>query len=206
MLGYNAKTGNFNIAGRASFPVLVEPRPVGKRPKPGATPKYQCTVVISQEQQDSDWYRELKAKVGEAADKKWGPKGSESRPRKIKSPFLTTDDITTKVPEGYKDTDVFVRLDTTVRPNVVMKDGGRMVSLSKDQIASQLYAGCDVVVAVDLYAWTHEEGGAGVSLGLGNILKTGDNEPWGATVADPSDDFGGEVASAEDSADDDFLG
>lgn len=204
MYGKNAKTGKFVIGGRASFPVLVEPKPVGKRPKPGDTDKYQLTVVIPEDMQEEPWFAELKKAVSAAANAKFGEPGSDSRPRKIKSPFLTIDDLQNKVPEGYQDSDVFVRLHSTVRPQVVVKENGKVTAVPDAEIGKVIYPGCRVAVSVDIYAWKHEEGGAGVSLGLGNVMKTGDDDPWGATGTNAADDFGVDVEGND--AEDDFLG
>lgn len=203
MYGHNSKTGKFIIGGRASFPVLVTPEPVGKNPKPGAKPKYQLTVVLNPSHQKQPWYQELRDAVEAAAEAKFGPKGSEGRPRKIKSPFLTIDDLKNKVPAGYTEDDVFIRLHSMVKPQSVIKEAGAVRQLTDAEIPTAIYAGCEVAVSVDFYAWTDPEGGSGVSIGLGNVMKVGDNDPWGATGTEASDDFGVDVEGG--SAADDFI-
>jgi len=205
-MSYNSKTGKYiSPVGRASFPVLITPKPVGKSPKADAVEKYQLTIVFGPEAQETQDYKDLKAAVVKAAEDKWGPKGSPSRPRKIKTPFLTTEDLRNKVPEGYTDEDTFLRLHSTVKPEVVEKIGGKVRTVKDADISKVLYAGCDIRVAMDIYAWKNDEGGCGVSFGLGNVMKVADNDPWGASQSDAADDFGFDK-EADGSAGDDFLG
>lgn len=206
-MSYNTKTGKYiSPTGRASFPVLITPKPVGKNPKPGAPDKYQLTLVFNKAAQQTDDYKDLRLAVAKTAEDKWGPKDSPGRPRKIKSPFLTIEDLRNTVPEGYTQDDVFIRLHSTVKPQVVVKENGGIRALSDDEIRNEIYPGCDIVVALDVFPWTNEEGGSGVSFGLGNVMKTGDNEPWGASQTSAADDFDMPATSGNQGADDDFLG
>lgn len=201
-MAYNEKTGNYiTPVGRASFPVLVEPKAIGKQGK--GEPKYQLTLLFkkgtgAQESQD---FKDLEAAVEKAIQDKWG----SNRPRKVKSPFLTIDDLRNKVPAGYEEGDVFIRLASTAPVGVVMKNpDGSVVRLeSPADIKKHLYAGCDVKASVNVYAWVHEEGGSGVSFGLANVMKVGENEPFGSTNADAADDFGEPVSGGSA---DDFMG
>lgn len=210
-MSYNENTGKWiSPVARASFPVLVTPKPVGKNPKPDAVDKYQLTIVFDKKAQETKDYKDLRAAVAKAAADKWGEKGASGRPRKIKSPFLTTDDLRNKVPEGYTDDDTFLRLHSTVKPQVVEKVDGKLRTIPDGEIARKIYAGCNVIVAMDIYAWTNDEGGSGVSFGLGNVMFHSNNEPWGASQSDAADDFGVEQESAapdfDSEDDDDFLG
>lgn len=204
---YNAKTGKYvSPTGRCSFPVLVTPKPVGKNPKPDAVDKYQLTIVFDKAAQETADFKEMQLAVQQAAEKKWGPKGSPSRPRQIKSPFLTIDDLRNSVPEGYTEEHKFIRLHSTVKPQVVVREGKGIRKLADNEIGTALYAGCDIQVSMDIYAWSNPEGGHGVSFGLGNVMKVGDNEPWGASQTEAADDFGmDQVAGGEAGPDDDFL-
>ncbi len=194
------KTGNFlTPEGRASFPVLQTPKPIGKNPKPGDTPKYQLTLLIDAEGQASQDFKDLEAAVEQAIVDKWG----KNRPRKIKNPFLTIDDLRNKVPVGYEEEHVFIRLNTEAAPGVVKQlPNGELQRLEGNQLSQELYAGCNVVCAVNVYAWQHDEGGAGVSFGLANVMKTGENDPFGAKNPDAADDFGAPVTGG---AGDDFM-
>ncbi len=194
-------TGNYlTPEGRASFPVLVEPKPIGKNPKPGDTAKYQLTLLIDKEGQASQDFKDLEAAVEQAIQDKWG----NNRPRKIKSPFLTIDDLRNKVPVGYEPEHVFIRLNTEAPPGIVKRmPDGKLQRLEGGAVRNELYAGCNVIAAVNVYAWQHDEGGAGVSFGLANVMKTGENDPFGAKNADAADDFGAPVTGG---AQDDFMG
>lgn len=201
-MAYNEKTGNYiTPEGRASFPVLDKPRPIGKNPKPDAAEKYQLTLLLDADAQKTQDYKDLEAAVEKAINEKWG----KNRPRKIKSPFLTVDDLRKKVPDGYEDEHVFIRLNTEAQPNIVVQNpDGSLERLERPaDIKKELYAGCRVKASINVYAWAHDEGGAGVSFGLVNVMKTGEDEPFGATVADAGDDFGAPVTGG---AADDFMG
>jgi len=195
---YNEKTGNYlTPVGRASFPVLVEPKPIGK----DGEPKYQITILFDKEAQKTQDYKDLVAAEKKAIQDKW--KGDP--PRKVKTAFLTIDDLKNKIPAGYTEDHVFIRLASGIPVGVVMKlpDGTLRRLDSAADIKRELYAGCDIRCSANVYAWTHPEGGAGVSFGLANIMKTGDNTPYGASNADAEDDFGAPVT--EGGAQDDFM-
>lgn len=199
-MAFNEKTGNYiTPVGRLSFPVLVEPRAVGKDGK--GDPKYQATLLFDEDAQDTDDFKDLKKAVKQAIKDKWG----DNPPRKIKSPFLTVDDLRNKIPAGYEDEHVFIRLQSMVPVGCLLKTPGmkKPTALKAGaDIKKEMYAGCQVKAAVNVYAWQHPEGGAGVSFGLSNLMKVDDDEPFGATNADPADDFGEDV---DDEAADDFL-
>lgn len=199
---YNEATGNYiTPEGRASFPVLATPKPIGKNPKPDATPKYQLTILFDAAAQKTQDYKDLEAAVEKAIDAKWG----KSRPRRIKSPFLTIDDLRNKVPTGYEEEHTFARLASEAPVGVVVAEpDGKLRRLeSAADIKKELYAGCRVQAAINVYAWEHPEGGCGVSFGLANVKKTADDEPFGATNSDAADDFGAPVTGG---AQDDFMG
>lgn len=199
-MAYNAKTGNYlSPVGRASFPVLVEPKPIGKAGN--GEPKYQITLLFDKAAQATDDFKDLEQAVEKAIADKWGA----NRPRKVKSPLLTIDDLRNKIPAGYTEDHVFIRLATTAVPGVVVKqpDGTLRRLDNASDLKKELYAGCDVKASVNVYAWQHDEGGAGVSFGLANVMKVGENEPFGATNADAADDFGAPVTGG---AQDDFMG
>lgn len=197
-MAYNAKTGNYiTPVGRASFPVLAEPKQINGT----GEPKYQLTILFDKEAQQTDDFKELEAAVEKAIEEKWGA----NRPRKVKSPLMTIDDLRNKVPAGYTEDHVFIRLASTVPVGVVVdNDDGTMRKLTDPtEIKRELYAGCDVKASVNVYAWQHNVGGAGVSFGLANVLKVGENEKFGATNADAGDDFGAPVESPDGG---DFMG
>lgn len=198
-MAYNEKTGNYiTPIGRASFPVLVEPKQINNT----GEPKYQLTILFDKAAQQTQDYKDLEAAVEKAIQDKWGT----NRPRKVKLPFMTIDDLRNKVPAGYTEEHTFIRLSSTVPVGIVMKqpDGTLRRLESAADIKRELYAGCEVQASVNVYAWQHDVGGAGVSFGLANICKVGEGEPFGASNADAADDFGAPVTGG--SASDDFLG
>src|SRR5690554_6186418 len=93
-MAYNAKTGNYiTPVGRISFPVLAEPKQINNT----GEPKYQLTVLFDKAAQQTQDFKDMQAAVEKATTDKWGA----NRPRKVKSPFMTIDDLRNKVPAGY---------------------------------------------------------------------------------------------------------
>lgn len=171
----------------ASFPVLVTPKPTAE----GAEPKYQLTLVFDKAAQQSPEFRALKAAAEKAAKDKWGTE----MPRKLKSPFLTVDDLN-NVPDGYDDDCVFIRTTSKNKPQVV----GRDPSVKID--AAEVYPGMVVRASVRPYAWSHKTGGNGVSFGLGNVQIIRDGRRLGGSGAKPEEEFG---ALPESTGDDPFA-
>lgn len=194
---YNEKTGNYiTPVGRASFPVLAEPKQINGE----GEPKYQLTILFDPQAQETEDFKDLKRAVKKAIKEKWG----DDAPRRVKNPFMTIDDLRNKVPAGYEEDTVFIRLASNIPVGVVaLQENGKNRRLEGKEIIKELYAGCDVRASVNVYAWQHPVGGAGVSFGLANVQKVGENEPFGASNADAADDFGAEVTAGE--ADDDFA-
>lgn len=196
---YNENTGNYiTPIGRASFPRLDEPKQINNQ----GEPKYQLTIIFDKEAQQSDDFKDLEAAVEKAISDKWG----KNKPRRVKEPFLTVEDFKKNVPSGYDDDCVFIRLASSIPVGCIVATGknkSRRLE-SKSEIKKEIYAGCDIRAAVNVYAWDHPTGGPGVSFGLANVMKTGDNEPFGASNSDAADDFG--VPVTEGSAQEDFMG
>lgn len=197
-MSYNEKTGNYlTPVGRASFPVLHEARQINNQ----GDPKYQLTILFDKEAQATEDFKDLKRAVEKAIEDKWG----KDRPRNIRSPFMTIDDLKNKIPSGYEEDTVFIRLASAIPVGVVVKekDGTLRQLHDPQEIKRELYAGCDVRAAVNAYAWYHNVGGNGVSFGLSNVMKVGENEPFGASNANAEDDFGAPVTQGE--AQEDFM-
>lgn len=149
---------------RLSFPSLFEARSIN-----GGAPKFQATLLLDKAAQDTDAFKALKRQAKEAAIAKWG---ADNIPKKLKTPFLTVDDLE-NVPDGYEDDHVFIRLNNPLRPGVVDSQRNEIID------PSAIYAGCDVLGATHAYAWEHPQGGKGVSFSLDHIMKVADNEPFG---------------------------
>lgn len=194
-MSYNAKTGNYlTPVGRFSFPVLDQPKQINQ----SGDPKYQLTILFDKEAQGSQDFKDMQKAVEDAIAAKWG----QNRPRKIKVPFMTIDDLRNKVPAGYEEEHVFIRLTSTAPVGVVVKEpDGTLRRVEGPEIKREAYAGCYGKASINVYAWSHPTGGAGVSFGLANVMKTDDGEPFGASNAKAEDDFGAPVTGGGANAD-----
>jgi hypothetical protein len=179
--------------GRLSFPALFEARAVN----PGDTPKFSLTLLLDEEAQASDEFKAMKDAVRKVAKAKWG----DDLPKKLKLPFLTTDDLN-KVPDGYEDEHVVIRMNSTIQPGVVDEKVNPILDQKK------VYSGCYVRVACHPYAWEHRTGGCGISFGLDHVQFVKDGEPF-TKAKKPTDVFGTvskAKAGQDDEGDDDFFG
>ena len=149
---------------RLSFPQLFKAKKVNPD---DATAKFSATLLFDKKAQKTPEFKRLQAAVEEAIEEKWG----SDRPKKLKLPFLTTEDFD-KVPDGYTDDMIIVRTNTTIQPGVV--DRRNQPILDEEDI----YPGCYVDAAVHAYAWEHRTGGKGVSIGLDHIRFRKDGEPF----------------------------
>lgn len=152
--------------GRLMFLSVRTPRRINPENEKEAA-KYQATLVFDPKAQNSAEFKKMRKAVKQVAEAKWG-----EIPKKMKSPFKTTDNLE-NVPDGIDDDDIFVRLNSTGRPQVV---DGQLEEILDDE---QIYSGMYGRVNVQCYAWEHKQGGKGVSFGLGPIQKTADGEPLG---------------------------
>lgn len=160
----------------ASFPTLVMPKPSID----GGEPKYSLTLIFDKAAQATPEFKALKAAAEKAAREKWGA----DLPRKLKTPFLTPDDLSGDIPDGYAPDCVFIRTSSKQKPAVV----GRDPSVKVD--AAEVYPGMIVRASVRPYAWSHKTGGNGVSFGLGNVQIVRDGPRLGGGSAKPEDEFG----------------
>lgn len=158
---------------RASFPVLVTP----KASVAGGEPKYSLTLLFDRAVRQTPEYKALERAVEAAISAKW----PGERPRKLKLPFLTIDDLD-NVPDGYTEEHTFIRTTSKQKPAVVSRDPTVRVD------GSDVYAGMYVRASVRVYAWEHKTGGKGVSFGLSNIQIVMDGEPFGGGRR-PEDEF-----------------
>lgn len=175
--------------GRAMFVNLRQPRKVNPQ-DPNETPKYSMALVFDADAQKTKEFKAMEKAVKEVAEAEWG-----EIPKKMKSPFITTDDLE-KVPDGMEEGDVMVRLNSTSRQQVV----DRKVQEILDD--AEIYSGMYAVSNVQCYAWNHKQGGKGVSFGLGPVQKLNDGEPLGGG-AKPAKDAFAAVPDEDDDLDDD---
>lgn len=159
---------------RLSFPVLFKPRKVNEN---DATAKFSATLLFDAKAQKTKEFKRLQQEVEAVIEEKWGA----DRPKKLKLPFLTTDDFD-KVPDGYTDDMVIVRTNTVQAPGVVDRQNQPILN------ESDIYPGCYVRAAVHAYGWEHRTGGKGVSIGLDHVQFVKDGESFGKN-SKPQDVF-----------------
>lgn len=159
---------------RLSYPHLFKPAKI-----PGAeVEKFQATLLFDGAAQKTKQYKAMEQMVEDAIEAKWG----SDRPRKLKLPFLTIDDLD-KVPDGYTEDHTFTRLNSTSRPSVVDQNVNPITD------PNDIYAGCYVRASITCYAWEHKTGGKGVSFGLNNVqfMEKGDKFGGGTKAEDDFD-------------------
>lgn len=181
---------DINLYGLFTFVHLDRPRKIDPKSETEKA-KYQLTLVFKPEQQKSDAFKAAKALANATAKEKWG----DNIPKKLKSPFLTSDDLE-DLPAGIEEGDVFIRLNSEMKPEVVDR---RVRQLE----AGAVYSGCWGNVNVDCYAWSHQTGGKGVSFGLGPVQKLEDGEPLGGSAKPAKSAF---AALPDEDEDDDEGG
>lgn len=169
--------------GRVSFPAVYEAGVVNE----GDKPKFSLTMVFDHEQIQADGgpQLELLKRMKEEANNvakeafKVGIGERDEEGTIIKSPFRPTEDK----PKYYEPGKIFVRFANKYRPNVV-DAAKRPIPENTDDF----YAGCWAHVSYTCYAYTYM-GNKGVSFSLGNIQKTGDDDPFAGRKTSADDDF-----------------
>lgn len=161
---------------------------------PNEEAKYQLTLCIDPEGQKTKQFKAMKQAVKKMIAAKWG----DNPPKKLKNPFLTIEDLE-KVPNGMEEGDVIVRLASTAKPEVVDQNVEEILDRSK------IYSGCYGIVNMQCYAWSHPQGGKGVSFGLGPVQKVKDGEPLGGRAKPARDAFDALDEEDDDLDDDDDL-
>lgn len=177
-------------AARLSFPVVDKPRAVSE----GDTPKFSATLLFDKAAQQTPEFKALRKAVKQVIAEQFG----ENVPKKLKTPFLTIEDLDPdKVPDGYDDDMVFIRAGSTIQPGLVDENVQKVLNP-----AEKFYAGCYVVPAVHAYAWKHKTGGTGVSFGLDHLQFFKDGDPF-TKRSKPTDVFSPVAGGAVDDDDDD---
>lgn len=166
--------------GRVSFPSVYEASKV----KDDDKPKFSLTLVFrhkEMEGQQLELLKRMKEEADKCARAAFGA-GLGERDEDgtvIKSPFRPTEDK----PKYYDPGGIFVRFANKYRPTVV--DAGKR-KIRED--TDDFYAGCWAHVSYTVYPYTYM-GNKGVSFSLGNVQKTGDDEPFAGKRTDADDDF-----------------
>lgn len=166
--------------GRVSFPSVFEPSAFEGE----SNPKFSVTLVFDPSKMDEaqlGLLKEMKAAANKAAQEAFGGDvgGYAKEGGVIRSPFRKTDEK----PKFYEPGQYFVRFANKYKPNVV--DGRRQPI---DPHTDDFYAGCWAHVSYEVYTYDYM-GNKGVSFSLGNVQKTGDDEPFGNRKSSAEDDF-----------------
>lgn len=168
---------------RVSFPQVFEAKKINDEGKA----KYSLTMLfntaeINKDPKEAEKFLKMQQACKLAAQEKWANK----LPSNLTNPFRKGEEK--EQYQGYGKGVIFVNATTTTRPGLVDQQLNKIID------PEQFYAGCYARASVNFYAWAYM-GKAGVSLGLQNIQKVKDGEPFGGrTMAE--DDF--ESLTSED--------
>jgi len=153
---------------RVSFPKVFKPE------VNNLSGKSEYSVVALFEK-DTD-LSALKAAAQQAVIEKWGPDASK-HPKNLRSPFRDQAERAKEIdgkrslPAGHVEGAVFMNLKSVQKPGVV----DEQVQPILDE--SLFYAGCWARASVSVYAYDNK-GNRGVGIGLTNIQKVADGEPF----------------------------
>jgi hypothetical protein len=167
--------------GRVSFPNVFE----AVKYKEDDKPKFSLVLVIDHNNLDAQQKAlliEMKNEANRVANEVFGCDlgGYATEGGVVKSPFRKTEEK----PKYYDPGKIFIRFANKYKPNVV--DGKRQpINPQTDDF----YAGCWAHVSYEAYAYDYM-GNKGISFSLGNIQKTGDDEPLAGKRTTVEEDFG----------------
>jgi hypothetical protein len=156
---------------RVSFPAVFEPSGMQGQEK-----KYSVTMLFDKKAQATPEYKALVALIRHAVEEKF-PDASK-RPKGLKNPLRNGSE---KEQDGYADT-MFCTARSKTKPGLVDAQLQAIIS------AEEFYPGCYARATVNAFYYD-QAGNKGVGLGLQNIQKLRDGEPFsGRSKAE--DDFG----------------
>lgn len=179
---------------RASFVhVFVPVAPDEEKPD---VKKYQLTILLPTNYDLSA----AKAAIITAVKAEWGEPGIELlKAGRLKLPFRKQEEKQhlTGYTEGF-----FIQLTSKNKPGVVNEDVNPIMD------PAELQSGMHVIVTGNAYCWDHPKNGKGVSFGLLNVMKNGDDGTrYSNSAARPEEDFarfkpagaqGGQVSNPKD--------
>jgi hypothetical protein len=195
---FRLKTPRF----RVSFPQVWE-----KASFNGGNPRYSLTGLFYPKQftdKETAAWKAIKAKLNEVCTEFFKKDlKTMKEDRSFKYPFHRGNE---KTYQGYGDPDMifFTMANSKRRPQIIDVKGQPITQENSEEF----YAGCWARATVNCFAF--DKIGKGVSVGLGNLQKLGDDESFeGFTSAE--DDFGDDPAEGFDTddgdiGDDDDLG
>ncbi len=149
---------------RVSYPAVFTPKTFKDAKGNETAPRYQVTMLFAS---DTD-LSSLKKAVFAAKVAKWGP-NKEKWPKGMRSPFR--DGSEKNDTEGYGEGIIFVTASGDRKPGLVSQ------KLKKIEREEDFYAGCWARAEVVAFAY-ETMGNKGVSFGLRNIQKMGDDESF----------------------------
>lgn len=165
--------------GRVSFPQVFEAVAV----KPGDKPKFALTLIFDPSKMDEaqkKLFKDMAAEANRVSLETFKVKiGEDYKGKPIKSPFRKSEEKPDYMPPGQ----IFVRFSCLQKPGLVNE--------AKEEISStsgEFYPGCWAHVSYTCFPYDNS-GNRGVSFGLRNIQKTGDDEAFGAARTSPDEDF-----------------
>lgn len=156
---------------RVSFPAVFEPSGMQGQEK-----KYSVTMLFDKKAQATPEYKALVGLIRHAVEEKFPD--AAKRPKGLKNPLRNGSE---KELDGYEDT-MFCTARSKTKPGLV--DASLQAIISPEDF----YAGCYARATVNAFYYD-QAGNKGVGLGLQNIQKLRDGEPFsGRSKAE--DDFG----------------
>jgi hypothetical protein len=158
----------------ASFVHLNKPQAAA----PDAPEKYSLAVVLRQDNKEHMAFLDiLRKECNKVAKENFGGK----IPKKLRLPFRDGDEEDRPEWEGCITFNASASVD--YRPGMVDKELQPIID------PGELYSGMHCRVSLRPYAWSHQTGGKGVSLGLGNVQKIADGESLGGGGVKPETEF-----------------
>ena len=165
-----------------SYPQLYE----AKAFQEGQTPKFSAVLVFDKAAQETEAFQKLEQALKDSLKEKFGDKAKQvyANMKTIRPISQLTNG------EVFDDDSVWIRVSTTRQPEVISKKGGKPILK-----ASEVYAGCKVLAAVNVYAYD-KAGNKGAAFGLQAVCKVSDGDRLGGGV-DVKETFG-DVFEADD--------
>ena len=169
-----------------------------KKQEFGESSKYRGCAIYNPEEataQDKQQWKALLAELNRVSLEAFGTPYKEL-PKKVGRPIWDGADKAEL--DGFEAGQRCFNMSTDRPPAVVDIDRNLL-----DE--GDMYGGCYVRIALNVYSYDNKYG-KGISIGLGNVQKIKDGEPFGATQGDPNEDFTDDVDESWVEEDDDLGG
>lgn len=169
-------TSIFTPEFRVSFAYVFEPFQ-----KEGQTPAWAITMIFEPEVVTDPKFQTLETAIKDLAEEFWG-----KMPSKVKLPLKkgTPENYELEKYPEYEGKIIAVARNKQQPPGILdARTNERLVN------RQQFYSGCYAIASVRPFCGHHPTGGAYISLGLGNLMKTRDGVPLGFHQNTPEDEF-----------------